>query len=748
MKRFVPLFVIGIIVLFFFSPFFFKKLLPVPADTIIGLYNPYRDLYAKEFPRGIPFKNFLITDPVRQLYPWRKLAIDEEKQLQLPLWNPYSFAGTPLLANFQSSPFYPLNIVFFVFPFPLAWSFLIILEPFLEATFTYLYLRKLRIAQSASLFGGIVFAFCGFSVAWMEWNSIIHTALFLPLILLSQEYLLEKITFRWLIVYILALICSILSGYVQILFYLILFINIYLLAKIFHLTYSGKNYKSAIKKIILFFTCEITAGILTVIQWFPTIQFILLSGRRNNFVDWHKDGWFLPFRHLAQFIAPDFFGNPTTLNYWGVWNYGELIGYVGILPLIFSLFALFYRRDKKTLFFGLTLLLSLLFSLPTPFAKIPFILNVPFLSTSQPTRLLFITDFSLSILAAYGLDLFLKEKKRIIFPLGILFLIFVSFWVFILSQIKFSSYLIISRQNMIFPTTIFLISAITILLSLIFGKKMRWSADKFFICLFIVIVSIDLLRFAQKFLPFTPSSYLFPQTRVLHFLEENSGNFRIMTTDSRIFPPNFSIVYKLQSLDGYDPLFISRYAELMASSEQKKPLTSLTYSRILTPHNFTSRIIDLFGVKYILTLTEEHNQKLTKVFQEGATRVYQNNQVFPRVFFVKNIYNASSKQEAESMLFSENFDIKTNAVVEEANIILHSPLTIGSASIIHYGENTVTIKTDNLGEGFLVLSDMFYPTWTVTVDGKKTPIILTDYALRGVLIAPGEHIINFSDSLF
>jgi hypothetical protein len=83
-------------------------------------------------------------------------------------------------------------------------------------------------------------------------------------------------------------------------------------------------------------------------------------------------GWYIPWQNFTQFIAPDFFGNPSTLNYWGVWNYGEFIGYVGFIPLVFALYALFFRRGKTTAFFSLCLLLSLLFAFPTIFAKIPF----------------------------------------------------------------------------------------------------------------------------------------------------------------------------------------------------------------------------------------------------------------------------------------------------------------------------------------------------------------------------------------
>ena len=52
----------------------------------------------------------------------------------------------------------------------------------------------------------------------------------------------------------------------------------------------------------------------------------------------------------------------------------------------------------------------------------------------MPTRLLFVTDFSLSILSALGLDYFLKveNKKQIIYPVLSLMIIFLGIWIFIL----------------------------------------------------------------------------------------------------------------------------------------------------------------------------------------------------------------------------------------------------------------------------------------------------------------------------
>ena len=118
-------------IIVFFYPVFFSGKMPIPADTIVGLYHPYRDKVWNGLTAGVPFKNFLITDSVRQQYPWRKLAIENLKQRILPIWNPYTHAGTPLLANIQSAAIYPLNLMYLFLPFNWAWTIQIMLQLFL-----------------------------------------------------------------------------------------------------------------------------------------------------------------------------------------------------------------------------------------------------------------------------------------------------------------------------------------------------------------------------------------------------------------------------------------------------------------------------------------------------------------------------------------------------------------------------------------------------------------------------------------
>ncbi len=756
-----------ILCVIFFWQFLLKGLLPIPSDTIVGLYYPFRDIYAKTNPNGLPYKNFLVTDPVRQTYPWRNLSISQLKSGSLPLWNPYNFAGAPLLANFQSAVFYPFNILFFILPFSLSWSILILIEPLLAGLFLFLYLDNLKLKKEASFLGAVAFSFSGFFIAWLEWGTILNTALWLPLILLSVDKIfgndlrLKTYDLRkkiiWSVIFVFSLSASFFAGHLQTFFYLSLISFFYFLARFVQ---HGKS----LKTLGLFVLCSLFFVLITAVQWLPTLRFILLSARNVDLPGYTSAGWFIPWQNLVQFVAPDFFGNPATLNYFGVWNYGEFIGYIGIFPLVIALFALFFRRDKKTLFFGTVFFVSLILAFPTIFAKIPFKFNFPFISTAQPTRMMFLIDFSLSVLAALGFDYFisLKNKKPVLYILGAFFLLFAGLWGFVLvfhGNLITPENLRVAKQNLILPTILFVVVSVLLLVQLLSFEKYFKSRGLYIAlisCLLILITVFDLFRFGWKFEPFTNKDYLFPSSSVISFLQNQNRKepFRVMSTDSRILPPNFSIMYKIQTLDGYDPLYLQRYGELMAavgrqSSDINPPFG---FNRIITPQDPESRIIDLLNVKYVLSLDTLTSSNLNLVFSDGKTNVYANKLALPRAFFVPDTLMVNSNQDAIDAMFAVNYALNSRAVVENVSPAdknnFQSQWSQGELQFTEYGDNKIVIKTQNQGKGFLVLTDSYYPTWHATIDGKETKIYLTDYNFRGIIVPKGEHTIEFYDTLF
>ena len=754
--NYLPLIIFISTVLIFFYPVFLSFKIPIAADSIVGLYHPYRDNIWNNLTSGVPVKNPLITDPVRQQYVWRSLSLENLKSGFLPTWNPYSFGGTPLAANFQSAAFYPLNVLFIFIPLNAAWIILIMSQSLLLGLFMYAYLRFLKVTRAGSLIGALAFSFSGFTIAWLTWNTVIHTILWLPLILLSKEHLLKKLNTKWIAILIFAEISQILAGHLQVLFYSLLVSNLYLIVRILQINITSKRLSSIIlnslKTYLPFFIIGIFVFLITFIQWFPTLKFINLSSRTFDQGDFTKPGWFIPPSQLIQFVVPDFFGNPATNNYWGEWNYGEFIGFIGIVPLICAFSALLFRRDKKVLFFGSLAIISLVFSLPTFLARLPFELSLPFISTSQPTRLLVLVDFALCILSALGFDHLRKSKgyKELLLVLFILLTIFLLLWIFILNPRLLNldinpANVIIAQRNLIFPTFIFLISALYFLL-----LKSKLSFKYFFISLIIATMILELLRFSWKFTPFSTNNWLFPQTKILTKLQNEVGNWRFMALDRRIMPPNFSVHYHLLDVSGYDPLYLRRYGELAAAWGRGVPdIGPAPFNRIITPQDYSSPFADLLGVKYILSLKDELSLKLKIIDREGETRLYENTRVLPRAFLVKNVLQTDSDQGEMEKLFSISDRFLQIATSQDSITLDSSELTQDeSAQIISYKDSIVIIKTFTNAKRLLVLTDVYYPTWKVFVDKKETKLYRVDYTLRGVVVPAGSHKIEFKNYLF
>ena len=63
----------------------------------------------------------------------------------------------------------------------------------------------------------------------------------------------------------------------------------------------------------------------------------------------------------------------------------------------------------------------------------------------------------------------------------------------------------------------------------------------------------------------------------------------------------------------------------------------------------------------------------------------------------------------------------------------------GDVVITGYADEQVVLRTSSPSDGFLVLSDAYYPGWRATVDGAETPVYATNYLLRGVYVPAGEH---------
>ncbi|WP_372637486.1 YfhO family protein, partial [Fodinibius sp.] len=103
------------------------------------------------------------------------------------------------------------------------------------------------------------------------------------------------------------------------------------------------------------------------------------------------------------------------------------------------------------------------------------------------------------------------------------------------------------------------------------------------------------------------------------------------------------------------------------------------------------------------------------------------------------------RQAVDLMKPSAGFNPAAKAIVETAETITASTDTTARASVTSYDAKTIEIETSSPDEGFLVLSEIYYPAgWEATIDGEPATIFKTNFVLRGLQVPAGEHTIRMT----
>lgn len=747
LSRFWPAIFIVIIWIIFSWPFLVRGLIPFPSDHLVTSFPPWQYYY------GLPVKNNAMPDVVTQMYPWKHLVISLWKSGQIPLWNPYNFSGNPFLANFQSAVFHPLNFLFFILPEIHAWSLMILFQPLLAGIFTYLFCRQLFLSRSASLLSAVSFMFAGFITVWMAYGTLSYALLWLPLILYAVQRSFNKRSVFPLILVSLALAASFFSGHFQTSLYVALAT---LAFAIFKLVSTRQTKTFFLVTLFLLFGL-----LLSSIQLFPTFELHQFSVRSQSFAVSEV----IPWRYLITIIAPDFYGNPVTRNDW-FGHYAEWSGFFGTIPLFLALFALINKKNSYAWFFTLLGASSLILTLPTPILDLIVKIKIPVLSTSAASRAIGLFSFSGAILAGFGFDQ-LKEDldkrrlSRIILVLTLGAVLFIGIWWVLLFVKPFSpERLQIAKRNLILPTVIF-ISFVALVgtywLNQIFLKRKKSLVHNFQLIILLAILLLSFfssLRFAKKWMPFDNPKHAYPSLPILEFLAESTGFNRVFG----YFGMEMQNYYRISGFDGYDPLYINRYGELlMAANDGKIKPPSIRGVGLGKREPYARKLLNLMGGKYILhAIPDDHfpwvfpfwnwPEQFNLIYQGDKYEIYQNLAAFPRAFIVYDYQIIKEPQEIVSQMLISDLDLRKTLILEEMpglNKEKIEPDARGEVTIVNYSTNKIklTVQTNSLG--LLFLSDNYYPGWKAFVDGRETRIYRADYTFRAIELSPKAKEIEF-----
>ncbi len=730
----------------FFYKTITKGLVPFPADVLVNEYQPWRSTsYLGFAPAAIPHKA-QYPDTVRQIYPWKTLALDSLASGKLPLWNPYNFSGSPLLANFQSASLYPLNIVYAATSQISGWSILVAVQPLLALIFTYFFARSLGIGLLGSLLAAISYAFSGFMAVWLEYNTVGHVILWLPLILLSIEKLRVQLSGRWILTLALAHTCGLLAGHPQIYGYML----------VFSLLYAHTRAKNLAIKIWILIISLLGIGIASI-QLIPGIELIRLSARSpHDFHQFFTSILIQPWQFIS-IIFPNFFGNPATRTYWLADTFLGKVTTIGIVPLFF-LPAIFRRTEPIVRwFFWITIGIIILLS-ANPVSYLLYQLPLPILASSSPTLMAFLLAFCMSILCGFGLDHWIVEKHSIkkltkrTLQVG-----------FILTLFMLSAKIPTLHPHSAVITRAVLYGSIIAISTLV----LFWIAItkprllKLSVMALLVIHIADLFIFFQRFNPFVAASLIFPKHEITTFIKEHS-DARYWGYGTAAIPANLATEFQGFSPEGYDPLYPKWYGEFIYSYTQGKLLKAFsnsTRSDAAIVSGFGSnglsdyrknKILAALSVGYILDRTENGSTQETfpsdlfeVAYQKADWHIFKSTKATPRVYLADHIVTYDSDEDFSQKFFSSTFDPATSVLIPTHPSGLQPDTATGSAFIIKYSPERVTIQTDSTASKILVLTDTYYPGWYAKIDQTPTPIIRANWTHRAIIVPSGAHTITF-----
>jgi hypothetical protein len=662
-----------------------------------------------------------------------------------PLWNPLILSGIPLLANFQSVPF--TIITNFIFDSITSWSVQIILQHILAAFFTYLLLRHWKLSNWASVIGGIVFAFSGFNLIWSQWNGHTLAAAFIPLLLFFEDRFLKSAKFMDGIGVTLVLLLQVLSGYPQVVLYTgVAMVSLWLFR-------IEKKREWFIKTVFLIVFSVLAIG-LAAPQILPGAELLSFSQRE---LEPHPFEWaFLPWTKIITFLAPDYFGNHATQNYWGPQDYTSNTGFVGVVAFILASLSLVKLRESKEKIFLITILaISLILSFPTPVSIFLWKSGILGLNAASAHRALVLFNLAVASLAAFGIERLRQGFKFKFRWIVIPFLVLAGYGLYALSLkgvvIRGIPITRVALRNLVLPTGAFLVT------SAVLWTIARWRKLTTLGIIFLsLVIVLELFRFGWKFTPFSPKHIVFPTTPVLDFLIKQEKPFRV--TGSRVIPINMRMPYGLESLEGYDAVYPLRISQFLAAINGGRSGTD-PLGRYGTVDDDTSHLLDLVNTRYYLALKRDkkgdpnlegqiHDRFKTKrfkpIFEDKTTVVLESKSVLPRAFMVYDWEVIKEDRKILDRLLDPSFPIGSKIILEDPPSL---KLRRGKEKyLVDYQkyeaqESLVKVKTEK--DGLLFVSDAYYPGWKAYVDGQEAKIYRADFAFRAILIPSGSHEVHF-----
>ena len=679
------------------------------------------------------------SESANQAYSWHQFAVSSIQSGKLPLWDPSTWSGHSFVGEMQTGLFYPLKVLLYFWPLGKSgllsqrfFELFYVLAHLLAAGFLFLLAREIGIEnQFAAFIAAICFALGGF-VGKMGWPNMLDSAIWLPLIFLFLIRAFRCPSRAWGLLYAclsgLCLGMAILAGSLHVPVSQVLA----LLSAAVFLTFQSEE-KRVERPMLsrrlwwsgaVVLTVGVTAFASGAVQLLPSIEYSRLS------LEWVGE-WVSPTgaRMSYPVVSDTYALLPRSL-------YGFLFGstfigtaefspYLGVLPLLLTMIGIWKNWDlpwvKFLTWMGVA---AFIYSLgPYSLFHGLLYLLVPVLDHLRESgRFIYLTHFAMALLAGFGVQTLFSTQAgadhnlaRALRILG---------WAVLAISAALGIPVIYGKPDIIewdFMTVLFLIASWAILLSVFRGNRTR-TAQLLIAGLILWDLHVFDWTVKSEYDVRAQHTNQLEQLLALHdladFVKSQPGLFRVHIKGG--YPPNIGDLFGVASTVGTAKTFLADYI----------------------PYLQTRQAWNLLNVRYILSATEENEGP--PVYASGPWKLYQNSFYCPRAWVVYHVAPLA-RTDIRRQLSDPAFHPLEVALIDgpiEADMG-ESPANPAQVNFDLYQAAHLELRVQSTATGLLVLSEVYYPGWEASVNGKPIRIHKVDGLLRGVVVPSGESRVTF-----
>ncbi|PYQ31592.1 MAG: hypothetical protein DMF56_00320 [Acidobacteria bacterium] len=746
----IAIFFYALVFVFFYLPLT-QDYVNLPVDFLKTL-PPWAHLL-----RDHRASNLYMNDIVLQIVPWAQQVRDAWRSLHVPLWNELSAAGYPLLGNPQTSALSPLRLLALPLDLGHAMTAEAAMKLLIAFTFTFLFCRRRGYSELASTIGAVAFGLSSFIIVWLHFP-LVTSACMLPAVLYATDLLAERVTYKRFVTAAVVWAVLLFGGHPETAAHTFFIAVLYALwiglverktqnaerrtqnvlnSSFFALRSAFIVPRSTYRFFAAFFCALAVAALIAAPLLAPFAEAINKSKRYQE-LRAHPPGVEVPFSDWPSFIAtlqPHFYGRIPNEPAWGTAAHPESItGFAGFLgvaawfALLAHVIATRSWRSREAFFVFMTLLvLGIVMSWPGVRELFHFIFR---LAANARLRLLLAMLFAIQTAAVVNL---LERGKRAPVLIGIA----AAGAVLLTFLVRTNFPGAIQRDTAliaIFPSLVVLVVAAVI------AFFPRWSM------LILVAVIVELWSAGHEWNPTIEAKWMYPKTPILEKMDELVAKHPArMVGAGPAFFPNLNGVYGYEDIRPHDPMAYGRYIGFISW------VTNYDAEDYFARWNdFNTRVLDYLNVRYVITpwRAELPAPRYTMLYDGRDGRIYENRDVLPRFFPVRNViidFNDTTFYEKLKHLdewretaLLDKLDLENRQMHDDFFRPRPVSAPLATSEILEAKPSSYRLHVKAPRYSLIVSSIPWWPGWKVSRNGANVEPIRVNGTFLGFAVPPGE----------